>query len=99
MGSSDGNAQYCFYLYGLLDTTYPNYEGLYSNIDWGSTAAGFNLNECQSISNDNNFIEYNLSSFGSAIGEYIDLNFGGAYEDFEGVTHTILGSIHVKRDN
>tara|TARA_B100000768_G_scaffold181989_1_gene208099 strand:+ start:1324 stop:3156 length:1833 start_codon:yes stop_codon:yes gene_type:complete len=98
-GSSDGNAQYCFYLYGLLDTTYPNYEGLYSNIDWGSTAAGFNLNECQSISNDNNFIEYNLSSFGSAIGEYIDLNFGGAYEDFEGVTHTISGSIHVKRDN
>jgi hypothetical protein len=47
----------------------------------------------------NNFIEYNLSAFGSAIGEYIDLNFSGAYEDYQGVSHTITGVIHVKRDN
>lgn len=98
-GSNNASTQGCFYLYGVLDTTFPNYEGVYNNVDWNSTSAGFNLNECQDISNTNNFIEYNLSSFGNATGEYIDINFGGAYEDYQGVPHTITGVIHVKRDN
>ena len=93
------STQGCFYLYGVLDTTFPNYEGVYNNVDWNSTSAGFTLNECQDVSNVNNFIEYNLSTFGSAIGEYIDLNFSGDYEDNQGVSHTISGVIHVKRDN
>ena len=97
--NNTNTSQGCFYLYGVLDTTFPNYEGVYSNIDWNSTSAGFNLNECQDVSNVNNFIEYNLSAFGSAIGEYIDLNFSGEYEDNQGVSHTISGVIHVKRDN
>ena len=98
-GSNNTDTQGCFYLYGVLDTTFSNYEGVYNNVDWNSTSAGFTLNECQDVSNANNFIEYNLSAFGSAIGEYIDLNFGGAYEDSQGVAHTITGVIHVKRDN
>ena len=99
-GSSNDNTQNnCFYFYGLLETTYPNYEGLYNNIDWNSSTSGFTLSECQDISNTNNLIEYNLSSFGNASGEYIDINFGGDYEDYQGVAHTITGVIHVKRDN
>jgi len=98
-GSNNSDTQGCFYLYGVLDTTFSNYEGVYNNVDWNSTSTGFTLNECQDISNTNNLIEYNLSSFGSATGEYIDLNFGGAYEDSQGVAHTITGVIHVKRDN
>ena len=98
-GSSNDNTQNCFYIYGFLETNYANYEGVYNNIDWNSSTPGFTLNECQDISNTNNFIQYNLSSFGSAIGEYIDINFGGDYEDYQGVSHTISGVIHVKRDN
>jgi hypothetical protein len=99
-GSSNDNTQNnCFYFYGLLETTYPNYEGVYNNIDWNSSTSGFTLNECQDISNTNNLIEYNLSSFGNGSGEYIDINFGGNYEDYQGVAHTITGVIHVKRDN
>ena len=99
-GSSNDNTQNnCFYFYGLLETTYPNYEGLYNNIEWNSSTSGFTLSECQDISNTNNLIEYNLSSFGNASGEYIDINFGGDYEDYQGVAHTITGVIHVKRDN
>lgn len=99
-GSGNDNTQEnCFYFYGLLETTYPNYEGFYNNIDWNSSTSGFTLSECQDISNTNNLIEYNLSSFGNASGEYIDINFGGDYEDYQGVSHTISGVIHVKRDN
>ncbi len=47
----------------------------------------------------NNEITFNLSSFGNSVGEYIDINFGGDYEDYQGVAHTISGVIHVKRDN
>ena len=47
----------------------------------------------------NNEITFNLSSFGNGVGEYIDINFGGDYEDYQGVSHTISGVIHVKRNN
>ena len=86
----------CFYLYGVLNN---NPVGVYNNIiSWQSTDPGFTLSECQDISNQNNSIQYNLSQFGSTTGEYIDINFNGDYEDFQGNPHTITGVIHVKRD-
>ena len=86
----------CFYLYGILNN---NPVGVYDNIiSWQSTDPGFTLSECQNISNQNNSIQYNLSQFGSTPGEYIDINFNGDYEDFQGNPHTITGVIHVKRD-
>lgn len=94
--SNDGN---CFYMFGKLDNT--NYEGTYDNYAWNDTGdenTGFNLEECLGISNVNNNIIYNLTSLGS-VGEYIDINFNGTYEDYEGNTHTISGMVHVLRDN
>ena len=61
--------------------------------------AGMAFVECQDISEENNQIIFNLTSYGNTTGEYIDINFGGAYEDYQGVPHTITGVIHVKRDN
>lgn len=92
---SASNNNDCFYIYGILNN---NPVGVYNNIDWQTTGPGFTLSECQNISNQNNSIQYNLSQFGSTPGEYIDINFNGDYEDFQGNPHTITGVIHVKRD-
>jgi len=94
--SNDGN---CFYMFGKLDNT--NYEGTYDNYAWNNTGddnTGFNLEECMGISNVNNNIIYNLTSLGS-VGEYMDINFNGTYEDYQGNTHTISGVVHALRDN
>ena len=94
--SNDGN---CFYMFGKLDET--SYEGTYDNYDWNATNdtdTGFNLQECFGMSNTNNSVIYNLTSLG-AVGEYIDINFSGTYEDFNGNSHSITGIVHVFRDN
>ena len=94
--SNDGN---CFYMFGKLNST--NYEGTYDNYAWNDTGddnTGFNLEECLGISNVNNNIIYNLTSLGS-VGEYMDINFNGTYEDYQGNTHTISGVVHALRDN
>ncbi|MUU77811.1 peptidase associated/transthyretin-like domain-containing protein [Winogradskyella endarachnes] len=95
-GNSTGNNT-CFYMMGVLDAS--NYEGTYDNFDWNNpNDTGFNIQECMDMSNSNNNIIYNLTSFG-AVGEYIDINFSGTYEDLDGGSHTINGIVHVLRDN
>ncbi|WP_299124992.1 hypothetical protein [uncultured Winogradskyella sp.] len=94
-GNSTGNNT-CFYLMGVLDDT--NYEGTYDTFDWNDpNDTGFNIQECINMSNTNNNIVYNLTSFGG-VGEYIDINFSGDYEDYDGNPHTINGIVHVFRD-
>lgn len=87
----------CFYMQGSL-TPIPH-EGAYDFLDWNDpNDTGFNIIECINMSETNNNVIYNLTSFGE-IGGYIDINFSGDYEDYEGVPHTIVGVIHVIRDN
>jgi len=98
-----GNQTTCMYITGNLNDNYPNYEGDYPYVDvWnnGNTPEiGMAFVECQDISYENNQITFNLNAFGTAVDEYIDMSFSGAYEDNQGVSHTISGVIHVKRDN
>ncbi|WP_179335662.1 hypothetical protein [Winogradskyella costae] len=94
-----GSSLNCFYMFGTLEET--TYEGTYDNYDWNdidNSTTGFNIQECIDMSNTNNNITYNLTSLG-AVGEYIDINFSGSYEDYDGNTHTINGALHVLRDN
>lgn len=92
---NQGN-NFCFYMFGKLDET--TYEGTYDYYDWNDNDdTGFNLQECFDMSNTNNNVTYNLTSLG-AVGEYIDINFGGTYEDQAGNSHTINGVVHVLRD-
>ncbi|MBV7269496.1 hypothetical protein [Winogradskyella luteola] len=92
-----GNNQVdCFYLNGRLDNS--NYLGTYDHINYDIlNDTGFFIGECISISDENNSIIYNLSAIGE-IGEYIDINFSGSYEDNNGNPHTINGVVHVLRD-
>ena len=88
----------CFWIRGNLDSNYPNFEGMYS-FNYQNTGFSF-IEVCPVYPSEiNNEITFNLSSFGNGVGEYIDINFGGDYEDSQGVSHTISGVIHVKRDN
>ena len=95
--SNDGSGQEnCFYLFSILNDA--PYVGEYDYLDWSDTNdTGFNISECNNINNDNNSIAFNLTALGD-VGEYIDINFSGNYEDFNGNPHTITGVIHVLRD-
>jgi len=96
--SNNQSWENCFWIRGNLDSNYPNFEGMYS-FNYQNTGFSF-IEVCPvSPSEINNEITFNLSSFGNGVGEYIDINFGGDYEDYRGVSHTISGVIHVKRDN
>ena len=103
LGIGGSNQNTCFYLDGILNDNYTNYEGVYPFVNtWNNNntpTVGMSFNECQDISFENNQITFNLNAFGAGINEYIDINFGGAYEDSQGVAHTITGVIHVKRDD
>ncbi|TYA74755.1 hypothetical protein [Seonamhaeicola marinus] len=93
-GTSDGNN--CFYLFGVLDNA--PHTGAYDNLDFQSEGdTGINIGECIGISQNNNNIIYNVTALGN-VGEYIDINFSGSYEDYNGNPHTISGVIHVLRD-
>ncbi|WP_431158951.1 carboxypeptidase-like regulatory domain-containing protein [Winogradskyella poriferorum] len=87
----------CFYIYGVLSD--PDYLGTYDSLDWNTEGdTGFFIGECLSVSNVSNAISYNLNTLGE-VGEYIDVNFTGTYEDYNGEPHTISGTVHVIRDN
>ena len=95
-GSGSSNDNSCFYLFGVLNDN--QYVGTYDNLNWNDIEdTGFNIQECLGMSGENNNIVYNLTTIG-AIGDYIDINFSGTYEDYEGNPHTITGVIHVYRD-
>ncbi len=96
------NSQDCFYLEGRLYQS--PYIGVYdapvdsNNDDSIWDEVGFYIGECIGMSTTNDNVIYNLTNLGE-IGEYIDINFAGDYEDFNGNPHTITGVIHVIRDN
>lgn len=86
----------CFYLFGVLDDA--PHTGTYDHINFeAGSDTGINISECIGISENNNNITYNVTALGD-VGEYIDINFSGSYEDFNGNPHTIAGVIHVLRD-
>ncbi len=95
-GDGTGGGNTCFYMVGQLND--PDYLGTYDHWDWNDiNDTGFNISECQQISNMNNGIIYNLTALGE-VGEYVDINFNGTYEDYDGNPHAISGVIHVLRD-
>ena len=96
-GFGNGSTNNCFYLFGVLNPD--PYVGSYDVLDWTiSGDLGFNIQECIDMNVTNNNIVFNLNSLGNT-GDYIDMNFSGDYEDFQGNTHSINGVIHVIRDN
>jgi len=93
---STNDQQTCYYMQGNLND--PDYEGDYDYLDFNDiNDTGFFIGECLSVSNTNNMISFNLNTLGN-VGEYIDINFSGAYEDYNNQPHTITGVIHVLRD-
>lgn len=97
--ASNNNQDNCFYMLGVLND--PDYLGTYDTFIFDGTVSGnigFFIGECLNVGPDNNNIIYNLTSLGD-IGEYIDINFSGSYEDYQGIPHTINGVVHVLRDN
>ena len=93
---STNDQQTCYYMQGNLND--PDYEGDYDYLDFNDiNDTGFFIGECLSVSNTNNMISFNLTTLGN-VGEYIDINFSGAYEDYNNQPHTITGVIHVLRD-
>ncbi|WP_339624910.1 hypothetical protein [uncultured Winogradskyella sp.] len=96
-GSGNATGTTCFYMYGALND--PEYLGTYDSYSFNNpNDTGFFIGECLSVSDTNNNIVYNLSALGD-VGDYIDINFSGTYEDFNGLAHTITGVVHVLRDN
>lgn len=86
----------CFFLFGSLNDA--PYIGTYDHLDWNTPGdTGMTIQECNDIADENNNIIYNLTALDD-VGEYIDINFSGDYQDFQGNTHTITGVIHVLRD-
>lgn len=95
-GQGEAGTNKCFYLFGELDDA--PHTGTYDNLDFQTpNDTGINIGECISISEINNNIIYNVTALGD-VGEYIDINFSGDYEDRNGDPHTISGVIHVIRD-
>jgi hypothetical protein len=50
------------------------------------------------ILNSNSSVTYKVNKFG-AIGEYIDIAFNGTYNNSDLVVHTVVGVVHIQRDN
>ena len=93
------NGDDCLFLYAVLEES--NLEGTYDN--WDSSIAndtGIDISFCQEpepcFEGEINII-FNVTQIGG-IGEYIDINFNGSFDDCENVPHTINGVIHVLRD-
>lgn len=55
------------------------------------------INLDRAMTTTQNF-QFVVTNFG-AVGDYIDLTFSGNYVDINGVTRTITGTIHVRRDS
>lgn len=91
----------CFRIQGFLNNSdyldsyiYYQFEGdtgfMLDDFDWVECSAMFNIST-------NINITFNVSAIGE-IGEFIDINFNGSYEDYDGNMHTINGIVHVLRD-
>jgi len=85
----------CFWLRGNLTLNNGSYVGEYlaSDNDF------YFIENCPFYADKSlNEVVFNVTSFGD-VGEYIDINFAGNYDDFEDVSHSITGTIHVLRTN
>lgn len=97
--ASSNNQNNCYYMFGVLNN--PDYLGTYDSFAFDGSVSddtGFFIGECLNVAPENNNITYNLTALGD-VGEYIDVNFSGSYEDYQGNPHTITGVVHVLRDN
>lgn len=93
------NQEISFYFqYRLNDN--PPYTGEYMVTGFGNDI-GF-ASETQDLpfyeASPDNTVVSNITSFG-AVGEYIDINFSGNFVGLDGNTHSVVGTIHVLRDN
>jgi len=87
-----------FYLLGVLNSS--QYTGTYDDYDWntpGDTGFSFTQEWSHKVDLSSTNITFNLSKLGN-VGDYIDINFSGNYNDPQGNPHTISGVIHVLRD-
>jgi hypothetical protein len=86
-----------FTLFGVFNES-PSTLGIYDNYELGSaTDIGMNIEQNLDMSNVNNNIVYSLVKVGN-VDEFIDIHFNGDYEDTSGNAHSIVGLVHVKRD-
>lgn len=91
----------CFRMLGFLNDSnyFDSYDYHQFEDDTGFRLDDYSWVEC-SFDLDiytNINITYNLTALGE-VDEFIDVNFNGSYEDYEGNTHTINGLVHVLRD-
>ncbi len=91
----------CFRIQGFLNDSDYFDSYVYNDFenDTGFMLDDFDWVECDDIFDisTNINITFNLSAIGE-VGEFIDINFNGSYEDFDGNTRTINGIVHVLRD-
>jgi hypothetical protein len=89
--------QTCMSLFGVLNSS-PPYTGSYDAFDFNNLGdTGFQMGDCPYIPNFSNVV-FNLTNLGN-VGQYIDINFSGTFQDSQGNSHTITGVAHVIRDN
>ena len=95
---SDNQEDFFYFQYRLYDN--PPYTGEYMVTGFGDTI-GFG-SESQDLpfydASPNTNVTSNITSFGD-VGEYIDINFSGTFDDATGNTRSVTGIIHVLRDN
>ncbi|MEO2061324.1 MAG: carboxypeptidase-like regulatory domain-containing protein [Mesonia sp.] len=87
----------CFYIMGLLNDS--PHVGEYGYYNYNSQdQLGFNFSDCLDVGEQTeNNIQFQLNSLGE-VGQYIDIEFSGDYLDWSGNPHTIVGTVHVLRD-
>lgn len=71
--------------------------GVYDSNNFTIEGVDFGYNNLQL---PNNTMVYNVTNFG-AVGQYIDINFNGTFQDMNNssVIHSVTGIVHVIRDN
>lgn len=92
----DQNTNSRFNVFGRLNDA-PSL-GIYANwIISDLSNRGLNLGQGMDVSDTNNNITYAVVKLGMN-GDYIDLHFQGDYEDTNGVSHDVVGVVHVKSE-
>ena len=96
---SDNGQNPLFYL-DIYDDTAITTQNYVTSLDEASITVLGDING-DSLSDNvstNQNITISISAIGN-VGEYLDVNFSGDYDDLSGNNHTITGVIHVLRDN
>ena len=83
----------CFWLQGNLTLNNGSYVGEYL----ANYKDFYFIENCPfSVEQLGSDVVFDVTTFGD-VGEYIDINFAGTYNDFEGISHSITGTVHVLR--